>query len=518
MSAGLEPLAMYNALGDQTSPWVAESWEYNADGTELTAYLRKGVKWSDGVDLTADDLVFTTELLLPEDVALRNSAAFQKLVKEVTAVDDHTVKWTFTESDYRFFFKFWTFRFDRGQYIVPKHWLEDHVDDILEFKGFDVAQGWPVVSGAYQVVEDTDKHKFFDLRYEWWAFDIGLWDHMPRVERVVNVPFTDENAAAQALINNDADASLDLRPRIMQTIFDQAPQMISHSGRDKPYGYVDWWPISLWFNTLNKHYSDVKVRKAVALAIDQQKVLEVGWDMAGTVTRTPFPDYPGLLKYLNHPEIKAIIDANDPLEFDLERSADLMKEAGYEKDSAGFWAKDGERPDSQINGSASLFGDIAPIIAEMLVQAGFESEHITPPDLWNLQSQGESKMFLRGHGGSVKDPFVTLDQYHGKRVTEEIGPNNGNSGRWSNPRFDELVDQMSQVSPDDFDAMLPLVKEALQIWYEDLPEVPMVQWYHRIAMNTKYWRNWPTEDNLYMNGAPWHLTQAVILWHLVPTE
>jgi peptide/nickel transport system substrate-binding protein len=301
----------------------------------------------------------------------------------------------------------------------------------------------------------------------------------------------------------------------MQTIFDQSDAFISHTGREKPYGYVDWWPISLWFNCQNKHYSDVRVRKAIAWYIDQAKVNEIGWDNAGTVTEYPFPDYPGLLQYFEHPDIRAILDEANVLGYDPDAADDLMIEAGYEKDSEGFWVKDGERPDAAVVASPTLFGDIAPIIAEMLVQAGFEAEHATPPELWTLMSQGDAKVFMQGHGGSVKDPFFTYDLYHGSRVTgDEIGPNNGNAGRWSNARFDEVVDQMSMTSPDDFEAMLPLVKEATQIWYENLPEVPMVQWYHRIAMNTTYWDNWPTEDNLYINGAPWHLTQPMIYWHL----
>src|SRR5262249_9687091 len=42
--------------------------------------------------------------------------------------------------------------------------------------------------------------------------------------------------------------------------------------------------------------------------------------------------------------------------------------------------------------------------------------------------------------------------------------------------------------------------------------------FHRIPMNTTYWTNWPTEQNAYVNGAFWHLTYAMVLWNLQPTQ
>jgi hypothetical protein len=43
-----------------------------------------------------------------------------------------------------------------------------------------------------------------------------------------------------------------------------------------------------------------------------------------------------------------------------------------------------------------------------------------------------------------------------------------------------------------------------------------VQNFHRIPMNTTYWKNWPTADNNYVNGASWHLTYPIVLWNLQP--
>jgi hypothetical protein len=54
----------------------------------------------------------------------------------------------------------------------------------------------------------------------------------------------------------------------------------------------------------------------------------------------------------------------------------------------------------------------------------------------------------------------------------------------------------------------------MEIWLPDLPDIQLVQNFHRIAMDTTYWKNWPTAENAYVNGAHWHLTFPMVLWNL----
>jgi len=51
-------------------------------------------------------------------------------------------------------------------------------------------------------------------------------------------------------------------------------------------------------------------------------------------------------------------------------------------------------------------------------------------------------------------------------------------------------------------------------WLPDLPDIQLVQNYHRIPMNTLRWKNWPTAENPYINGASWHLTYNLVLWNV----
>ena len=61
---------------------------------------------------------------------------------------------------------------------------------------------------------------------------------------------------AQQLISNEIDCSLDLRPLTMETILAQNPAIITHTFSESPYGYVDWWPTSLYVNNEREPYND----------------------------------------------------------------------------------------------------------------------------------------------------------------------------------------------------------------------------------------------------------------------
>lgn len=243
LAAGLEPLLYYSAFADKTYPWIAESWAYNEDASELTVYIRKGVMWSDGEPFTGKDLVFTINMLIDYAPKLRNSAVIKSKVKEVQLEDDYTVKFVLNQPDYRFLFSYFAFRYDLGTYLVPEHIFKD-VEDVMTFAYFDPEKGWPVVTGPYQLTQFELQYKKLDLRYDWWAVELGLVD-MPEVEQIVQQPLADLTVAAQLIINNELDTALGFQPQMIKSIIEQAPQVITHTQRESPYGYIDWWPISM---------------------------------------------------------------------------------------------------------------------------------------------------------------------------------------------------------------------------------------------------------------------------------
>ncbi|MCC9076385.1 ABC transporter substrate-binding protein [Litorilinea aerophila] len=508
-----EPLFYYSAFADEVIPWLATDAQYNDDYTELTVKIREGVEWSDGTPFTANDVAFTLQMLKDNEPFLRDSTAIKAWVESTEVVDDLTVVIKFYEPRPRFLFDKLYGKFDTGIWWVPAHIFKD-VDEIQGFGFYDLEKGWPVVTGPYNVVDWTPQQQTMDRRDDWWAAKIGFAE-LPEIERIIVIPWTSEERASQLMILNEIDSSLDLRATTISQVVAQNPAVITHTGRELPYGYIDWWPTSFWFNCDEPPFNDPNVRWAVSYTIDRQQMLDVALEGSGILTELPFPYYPPLMPYIE--ATKPLLEQYPTNEHNLDKAAERMRAAGYEKDSEGFWVKDGQRVEASIVGGA-IFNDIGPVLAEQLRRGGFEAEYITPADAGTRRSDGTAKISLFGHGGSIADPFDTLDMYTSKYYRPTGEPAQFFS-RYRNPEYDAILEEMASMRPDPDDPQyMDLYLAAIEIYLRDLIDCPIQQWLHRIPMNTTYWTNWPTQDNNYVNGAFWHQTVGLILHNLKATQ
>ncbi len=504
-----EPLYYYSAFADEEIPWLATSYQYNEDFTELVLTLREGVTWNDGTPFTSRDVVFTLNMLKDNAPILQYSPDVAAWISEVSAADDLTVTIVFNDPRPRFMFSHLSYKFDTGLKIVPEHIFRDQ-EDVLAFRGYDAETG-AVGTGPYQIVEWTTSQKFMDLRDDWWASTTGFAE-LPAVERMIFIPYSDDTRMVQMVVNNEVDSTLSLRATTIGQAVAQNPNIITHTGREEPFGYVDWWPTSIWFNHADGPFTSKEMRWAISYSIDRQQMLDVALEGAGTLTPLPFPRYAPLEPFFE--AAQPLLEKYPTMEFNLEKAAALMEGQGYAKDSEGFWAKDGARVPTSISGW-QVFIDIGPVIAEQLRNAGFEAEFITPADNGTRISDGTQKIWLNGHGGSINDPFDTMDMYHSKYFRPVGEPTSYNS-RFQNAEYDAILEQMAAMSKDD-PAYMDLYLAGLEIFLDNLIDAPIQQFMHHIPYNTTYWTGWPTEDDPYLNGAFWHLTWPLILQRLEPT-
>lgn len=508
----LEPLYFYNAYAEEDNiiPWIAESHEYNDDFTEVTVNIRDGVKWDDGTPWTANDLVFTINMLRENAPTLLFSVNMQTWVESAEVVDDLTAKITLTSPNPRFIFTFFTHNFDNGIPIVPAHIWEGK--DPTEFTFYDEEQGWPVLTGPYTLALSSPQQRIWDVREDWWAAEIGFRE-LPQVERIIYLPFFEPAQRLQNIVTNQLDSALDFRPVNIIAAVNQNENISTFSGREAPYGYLDWWPITLGFNHLEEPWNDVDIRRAVSFAINQQQLVDIGYQGAGEPAVLPFPDFIPLQQYTDL--VQDVIAEKETAAFDPDRTAEIMESKGYALNDAGFWEKDGVQVDMVIE-IFGIFEDITPILVEQLRRAGFNASFRQSSDSFNRMSTGEAHVFLFGNGGSVRDPWKTLGNYH-SRFNEPTGTPANPFWRWSNDEFDTIVDQMSTIDPSD-PALKDLFVDAMTIWLDELPAIPVVQWLHRIPHNETYWTNWPTVDNPYINSAYWHRTWLLVLLGLEPAQ
>ena len=280
-------------------------------------------------------------------------------------------------------------------------------------------------SGPYDLVAWNANQKIFDLREDWWAVKAGRIA-MPEVKRIVMVNIGGQvgqnmDTVAQRLVNNEFDSALDMRRSVIGNILAQNPKITTHTGNESPFGYLDWWPNSLWMNTQLEPYNDPKVRRAMSLVDqprpDQRDPLR-GRKDRDDLSLPALPGPAGVCRLAR--QSRRWRRSISPRKFDLEESAKLMTEAGFTKNGDGLWEKDGATVDATIQGFEGIHSDIVPILVEMLRNGGFDASINFGTDAYQNMADGKPGLYMFGHGASLKDPYAALELFHG-RYSASIG-------------------------------------------------------------------------------------------------
>ena len=156
------------------------------------------------------------------------------------------------------------------------------------------------------------------------------------------------------------------------------------------------------------------------------------------------------------------------------------------------------------------------MLVELLRRQGINATYGQPPDMFDRFFSGDFNAAIFGHGGSVREPYATLRLYQSSASPLPGGQAQHlvNLARWKNKDFDLIADEMYRTPPTDTVKMQELWLKAMAIWLPELPDVQLMQFYHRLPMNLTYWKNYPTEKNPYVNPAFFHSTFALVLHNL----
>ena len=507
----LEGLFYYNVLGDKTIPWLATDYSYSPDFKSITINLRKGVTWSDKTPFTADDVVYTLNMLRENGASAADSLFAADMARDIKGIEklgDLKLRIDLKNAEPRWAFTFLVVRFNRqGVHMVPKHIYSTFAPkDLQKFTGLDPSKpGWPVGTGAFRVAEMTPARIVLDRRDDWWGATTGF-QPLPAMKRVIFVPFTTHEQAAQLIANDEVDTILEAQVPMMKSLISRYEKITTSSGRKEPFGNVDWWPTSLVFNHDDPQWKDVRERRAVSLFLNRKQLVDFAYQGAAGISTMPYPRYPSLEPFIK--DMDSEVARLRTSEFDPKAAENLMKEAGAVKDGQGFWTLKGTRMGGDLFFTPSL-NAIAPAIAEQLRRAGFDVAATSRAGHRDTIYSGKAAWFIWGHGGSVNDPYQTMRLYH-KNAYKPIGQTPLWPARWQNDAYSKLVDQIEELPPTD-PRVRGLVKQAWTIWMEDQAAVPIADFYHRIPFNTTYWKNWPSLENPYVPPTFWADTGYLLL-------
>jgi peptide/nickel transport system substrate-binding protein len=505
-----EPLAFYSAFVDKTTMWLAESYEYSDDYKTLTIKTRPNVTWSDGEPFSANDVAYTFNQLVEVGPAVRWGADVQQFLDGAAVEDENTVVCNFKVPAPRFF-DFVAYKFDIGVYIMPEHIFKDQ--DFATFNFFDIEKGWPVTTSPWRVVFASEEQKVMDRADDWWGVAAGVAE-LPAPKRFVYLPDPGEQGLVSGIIANQYDIVTGIQPASFATVFAGNDKATTWTGQESPFGYVDWWPHSLYVNNEVEPWSDKNVRWALSYYLDREQIIDIAW-MGASVPSTLFvPSYPPLEPFME--AVQDLIEEYPYLEHNPSKGDELLTAKGWTKDGNGMWQDESGQPVSLEIISFFDFTSVGPVIVEQLKRAGIEATYAEPPNMFDRFSAGDYTGALFGHGGSYSsDIYYSLRLY--QTASEKIpGGHLVNFSRWNNSEYDKLVDELYGTSPTEMDKVMEIWRKCMELWLPDYPDIQISQGLHRLPTNTTYWTNWPDAENPYVNTAHWHLTWPLVVHTLKP--
>jgi peptide/nickel transport system substrate-binding protein len=498
-------------------PWQGKSWSYNDDFTEVTVKLRDGVKWSDGEPFTAEDVAFTFEMLKAAAPDLVFSSAIKEWVKSVEVIDPLTLKITLSKPGPRWAQDFLATGQATRFVTVPKHIWEGK--DPKTFGDFDLAKGWPVGTGPYKLVKSDSSSLVYDLRDDWWAKDVGLVNEMPKVQRIIYIPAT-EQAMPQLFASNQIDIGRSIQPGTYEAIRAQNPALKTWNDSGPVWGVADGCTFAIRFNTQRPPFDQAAVRRAINFAIDRTQVVNLAYEGSVYPAVVPLSSYQGVAVYKD--KLKDLFDKEDIGRHDPQLTAKLLTDAGFKKDANGHWAMPDGSP-WQLALQTVQGDPIGPVLVEQLASAGFDviNDARQRTALSEAASTGNFGMTEGTHCGSLYDPWQTLEHFHSKYAPAPGGKatNIRAITGYKNPAYDKIIDQMEamQPSPDD-PKYLGLVRQAFEIYLRDLPEISLAEEMHVLVFNNTYWTGYPSAKDPYVAPfIPWE-GFALVIHRLQPTQ
>jgi peptide/nickel transport system substrate-binding protein len=436
-----EPLASWDADGNLSLVLAAEvpsiqNGGLSADARSVTWKLKPGVKWHDGHPFTADDVVFNWEYARDPATAATTVGIYRDLTLE--KVDDLTVRILFNKPT-----PFWADAFvGAPATIIPKHLFADYKGD----KSRDAPTNLkPVGTGPYKFVE----FKPGDVV----RGELNPDYHMPNRPYFDTVELKgvgDAVSAARAVIQTgEYDFAWNMQ------VEDEILLRLEKGGKGKTIYAVggDTEFIALNFTDPNteidgerssiktKHplFSDSAVRKALALLVDRDAIKKVIYGRAGRTTAN----------MLNGPE--EFVSKNTSWEFNVEKAAKLLDDAGWKPGADGIREKDGKKLkltyQTSINGPRQKTQAIvkqacqkAGIDVELksVVASVFFSSDVANPDTY-AKFYADIEMFQIPL--SQPDPSQYMRRYHSRYVaTKENKWQGQNFPRYVNKDYDAAID------------------------------------------------------------------------------
>lgn len=535
---------------------AAEKPVYNEDFTQMTVKLREGIFWSDGVEFTADDLIYTVETQ-KNTPGLAYTGQFSKYVASIEKPDNYTVVFNLTQPNSRFHGLF-TVRWS-ACFMMPKHIFEQQADVVA------YTFNPPISLGPY-VIKDFDPNGnwyLWERREDWERTTLARFGMpAPKFAMYIAPGPSDKKVIAQTA--KDLDVIHDIAPEGMITLAKTNP---TSKGWFKsfPWAHPDPTLPSVIYNNEKPGLDNRDVRWALTLAIDIVRVAMASYRGAATISAIHVPPtglYPQyyfepLQGWLNDFSIevdgadykpydpdagtriaeearKALGDMvpTDQAEInkaigygwwknDLETAEKLMLQAGCTRDSGGKWLLPSGDP---FKLALLAEGDTRPVMnrgAAMIVENWVAFGIDATLDVRDNASRTQLALlgdFDADFGWTIEtwgghpDLFFFLESWHSS-LYKPTGENavGRNRMRWQHPDLDPIIEGIQKLDFDDPKG-IELGIEFIKLAAREMPITPIMSYNVFSVCDETYWEGFPTAEDPYTNPvANWANTKYMFV-------
>jgi ABC-type transport system substrate-binding protein len=436
--------------GQTIIPDLAWKWDISPDNRKYTFHLRKGVKFHDGADFTAEDVKATYERIArpPKGVVIPRTPLFAT-VGDIVVVDPHTIEFRMTEPRPK---AYMLGAFASGwNIIVRKKTLEENQGNLRQVMNYPG-------TGPFKHVSRKDKEVWIMERNPgYWNKGLPLID---RLEVYHFLPFTPELGAS--LLSGRVDYARLLDP----VTWRKAREMKGVTAAAFNQSVIQ----AFWTNMQkNKALADRRVRRAIHLAMDRHTLVEVVKDTA--------PMQVGGFVYPFHEMSTPRAELEKKLGYQrdvtpaVQEARRLMKEAGY---GGGI-----KNLDFVVRDIPTFKLWAVAIQAMLKEHLNIECNlRVVQTSVWFDEAQaGNFDLAISAIVSTLMDPSDIFSAWYGKD-----GPQN--YSRWTNPAFHDVASQVEREIDDN--KRKQLVRKAEDMLEQDPPLIPVAYeqiydaWYNKV--------------------------------------
>ena len=481
-----EPLVFVNPLkSGQTTNWLASGYAWSNGNKTLTFTIRSGVKWSDGKPFSAADVLFTFKLIKAHPALDLN--ALWSVLKSVSQ-KGNKVTFTFKSSAVPYFY------YIAGQTAIVAQHIWAGVKDPVTDK-----DAKPIGTGGFTMSSCSPQVIKYQKNPSYWQ------KGLPKIDTVYYPAYTSNEPANRDLASGKAQWGSQFIPNIKAYYLSKSA--------DNHYWFPPVANVSIFINLKDPILSNVAVRKAMAYAVDRERVSKIGeygYEPAANQTGIVTPTFSSwldkrLAKLYSYNPAKAI---------------SILKKAGFTMSDGVFHTPSG-KPLSfkMINiGGYSDWVASAQIVQQELKAVGIKvtAENLSSTTYDNDNYYGKFQLSYNGNEVPGPAPFYELREVLYSKNSAPIGKlASSNWERYSNPAVDKLIEQYGATT--DAAKQHAIVRKLEQAMVNDVPVIPItegVDWYQ---YNTKDLTGWVTPQNKYARPAAFENPDwGVVLLHLKP--